>query len=176
MHSAETNTTVTPYVTIGIHSALQPGDWSVLRLRSGQNNYSVICDPYWDQPSSVDSMAAFYYGCQAPYASNDTSTNSFWWNTSTKSCPATSSWFSYSGTPPNVNYPHSPWECVQLDVGGNGFTVGDGIALATGNCKNPNADPSGRGRRRNASRTSTSATTPSRTTAARTTRRSTTRA
>ena len=45
VHSAETNTTVTPYVTIGIHSALQPGNWAVLRLRSGQNNYSVICDP-----------------------------------------------------------------------------------------------------------------------------------
>jgi len=145
VHSAQTSTTVTPYVTIGLHSAIQPGDWAVLRLRSGQNNYSVICDPYWDQPSSVDSMAAFYYGCQAPYAANDTSTNSFWWNTSTKSCPATSSWFSYSGTPPNVNYPHSPWECVQLDVGGNGFTVGDGIALATGNCKSPNADPIGPG-------------------------------
>ena len=141
VHSAETNTTVTPYVTIGLHSALQPGDWAVLRLRSGQRNFSVICDPYWSQPSSVDSMAAFYYGCQAPYASNDTSTNSFWWNTSTKSCPAASSWFSYSGTPPNVNYPHSPWECVQLDVGGNGFTVGDGIALATGIARTPTPIP-----------------------------------
>ena len=36
VHSAETNTTVTPYVTIGFHSALQPGDWAVLRLRSGR--------------------------------------------------------------------------------------------------------------------------------------------
>jgi putative Flp pilus-assembly TadE/G-like protein len=145
VHSAEINTTVSPYVTIGLHSALQPGDWTVLRLRSGQRNFSVICDPYWDQPSSVDSMAAFYYGCQAPYGSNDTSTTHFWWNNTTKTCPPTSSWFSYSGTPPNVDYPHSPWQCVQLDVGGNGFTVGDGIALATGNCRNTNVDPIGPG-------------------------------
>lgn len=145
VHSAETNTTITPFVTVGLKGALSPGDWAVLRLRSGQRNFSVICDPYWAQPSSVDAMAAFYYGCNPPYARNDTTQNGFWWNTATKSCPSAASWFTYSGTPPNVSYPNSPWRCVQLDVGGNGYTVGDGIALATGNCQNPNIAPEGPG-------------------------------
>jgi Flp pilus assembly protein TadG len=145
VNSAETGTTFNPIVTVGFRSSIRPGSWAVLRLRSGQRNFSVICDPFWDQPSSVDAMAAFYYGCQPPYGTNDTSTSSFWWNTSTESCPAASSWFSYSGTYPNQTYPNSPWRCVQLDVGGNGFSVGDGIALATDNCRSPSIDPIGPG-------------------------------
>jgi hypothetical protein len=90
-------------------------------------------------------MAAFYFGCQPPFAPNDTTQNTFWWNTSTKTCPPASSWFSYTGSPPNVTYPNAPWRCIQLDVGGNGFTVGDGIALATGNCQNPVVEPMGPG-------------------------------
>lgn len=140
VHSSPVNQTITPYVTIGLRSAYAPGDFAVLRLRSGQRNFSVICDPFWPQPSSQDASAAFYFGCQPPYAPNDTTQNTFWWNTTTESCPSAGSWFSYAGSPPNVTYPNAPWRCVQLDVGGNGFTVSDGIALRTGNCQNPAVD------------------------------------
>ena len=62
------STTFAPYVTIGLRTVFQTGDWSVLRLDQGNKNFSIICDPYWPQPSSVDAEAAFYYGCQPPYA------------------------------------------------------------------------------------------------------------
>ena len=96
MHSAETNTTISPYVTVGLKNAYQPGDFAVLRQRAGQQNFSIICDPYWGQPSSQDTSAAFYFGCQPPYAHNDTTTPSFWWYAAT-GCPDWSRWFTFSG-------------------------------------------------------------------------------
>ena len=101
-HSAQTNTTIAPYVTIGLRTVFKTGDWSVLRLNSGQRNFSIICDPYWPQPSTGDTTAAFHFGCQPPYARNDTTVNSFWWNTTTKSCPPDSAYLNLpSGTWPN---------------------------------------------------------------------------
>jgi Flp pilus assembly protein TadG len=136
LHSAETNTTISPYVTIGLKNAFQMGDFAILRQRAGQQNFSIICDPYWGQPSAQDTSAAFYFGCQPPYASNDTTTPSYWWSTST-GCPDWSNWFSFSGTPPNVSYPNSPWRCLHLQPGGKGQTIGDGIAMRTKNCQTP---------------------------------------
>ena len=110
----------------------------MLRLNSGGGgNYSIICDPYWPQPSSVDAEAAFYFGCQPPYGKNDTTTNHFWWDTGTKECPVGKDWWKNNpptGTWPNQTYVNTPWKCVLIDTGGNGQTTGDGIALATENC------------------------------------------
>jgi Flp pilus assembly protein TadG len=136
LHSATTNNSISPYVTIGLKNAYQPGDFAVLRQRAGQQNFSIICDPYWGQPSSQDTSAAFYFGCQPPYAGNDTTTPSFWWSAST-GCPDWSTWFTMSGTAPNVSYPNSPWRCLHLQPGGKGQTIGDGIALRTKNCQTP---------------------------------------
>ena len=108
----------------------------MLRQRAGQQNFSIICDPYWGQPSAQDTSAAFYFGCQPPYAHNDTTTPSYWWNAAT-GCPDWSNWFTFSGTPPNVSYPNSPWRCLHLQPGGKGQTIGDGIALRTKNCQTP---------------------------------------
>jgi hypothetical protein len=134
-HSAIINSTFAPYVTVGLRTVFQTGDWSVLRLDQGQQNFSIVCDPYWPQPSTGDATAAFYFGCQPPYARNDTTVNSFWWNTSTSHCPADSAYLNApTGTWPNQQYANAPWRCVLLDPGGNGQATGDGIALATGNC------------------------------------------
>ena len=60
VHSALTNTTLSPFVTVGLRTVFQPGDWSVLRLKQGNKNVSVICDPYWSQPGTGDATAAFF--------------------------------------------------------------------------------------------------------------------
>jgi Flp pilus assembly protein TadG len=142
-HSAIINSTFAPYVTVGLRTVFQTGDWSVLRLNEGNKNFSIICDPYWPQPSSGDATSAFYFGCQPPYARNDTTVNSFWWNTATKECGVDKDWWRDNpptGTWPNQQYRNAPWRCVKLDPGGNGQATGDGIALATGNCTNPRFD------------------------------------
>ena len=137
LHSAETNTSISPYVTIGLKNAYQPGDFAVLRQRAGQQNFSIICDPYWGQPSSQDTSAAFYFGCQPPYARNDTTTPSFWWYASHGMPRLEHAGSPISGTAPNVSYPNSPWRCLHLQPGGKGQTIGDGIALRTKNCQTP---------------------------------------
>ena len=91
-------------------------------------------------------MAAFYFGCQPPYGTNDTTHELVLVEHLDEVLPRPRArGSSYSGRPRTSSYPNSPWRCVQLDVGGNGYTVGDGIALATRQLQNPIIDPIGPG-------------------------------
>jgi hypothetical protein len=113
----------------------QPGDWSVLRLNEGSRSFAVVCDPNWTQPSTGDVKAAFYFGCQPPYAPNDTGRDWYWWSTGSQSCPPVGSYLQLpSGTWPNQTYSGAPWRCVELAPDGIAQATSDGIALATGNC------------------------------------------
>jgi hypothetical protein len=138
----------TAHLRVGLKSSFQFGDFAVLRLRSGGRNYSLVCDPRFSQPSTTDMEAAFYFGCQPPYARNPL-TNGYWWDTSQEAadpgrggCPDWGDWFHGTGTPPGPPYTNAPWMCVHADTGGNGFGLTDGIALATGNCQAPAIDES----------------------------------
>jgi hypothetical protein len=130
--------TYTGYLGVGLKSTFQVGDFAALRLRSGQRNYSLVCDPRFDQPSTSDMEAAFYFGCKPPFTYNSLLPGTYWWQDYTgdgePDCPDSSSWL--MGPP----YPNTPWECVHADTGGNGFGVTDGIALRTKNCRNPAID------------------------------------
>jgi Putative Flp pilus-assembly TadE/G-like len=130
----------TGYLRVGLKSTLTIGQWAVLRLRSPQSNYSLVCDPRFDQPSTPDMEAAFYFGCKPPYAKNHFD-DADWWNDfdgdGEEECPAGQGAGGWLTGPP---YPNSPWKCVHADNGGNGFGVTDGIALRTGNCRNPAID------------------------------------
>jgi len=135
VHQGHVNTVLSPYVTVGLRTEFKPGDWSTLRLSEGGRTFSAVCDPYWTQPSTGDVAAAFYFGCQPPYAANDTTADSFWWSTAGQSCPAASAYLaSPSGSWPNQTYGNAPWRCLELDPGGTAQATADGIALATGNC------------------------------------------
>ena len=135
LHDGVIDTTITPYVTVGLRTVFQPGDWATLRLSEGSKSFSVVCDPYWTQPSTGDVTAAFYFGCQPPYAPNDTARDWYWWSTGSQSCPPGGSYLQLpSGTWPNQAYTGTPWRCVELDPDGIGQATGEGIALATGNC------------------------------------------
>ena len=135
LHEGRTNTVITPYVTVGLRTVFQPGDWATVRLSENSKSFAVVCDPNWRQPSTGDVTAAFYFGCQPQYAPNDTGRDWYWWSTASQSCPAAGSYLQLpSGTWPNQTYAGSPWRCVELDPDGIGQATGDGIALATGNC------------------------------------------
>ena len=57
----------TGYLGVGLNTSFNFGDFAVLRLRGPQGNYSLTCDPRFDQPSTTDMEAAFYFGCDPPY-------------------------------------------------------------------------------------------------------------
>lgn len=129
------------YLGVGLRSSFVVGDFAALRLRSGGRNYSLVCDPRFDQPSTTDMEAAFYFGCNPPYTYNSLTSDGYWWESDLDGdgetdCPASRPGGWLAGPP----FPNSPWECVHADTGGNGFGVTDGIALATGNCQNPVID------------------------------------
>jgi len=135
LHQGHTGSVITPYVTVGLRTVFQPGTWSVLRLNEGSRSFSAVCDPYWTQPSTGDVRSAFYFGCQPPYAPNDTSRSWPWWSTGSQSCPPAGSFLQLpSGAWPNQTYTNSPWRCIELSPNGIGQATADGLALATGNC------------------------------------------
>ncbi len=133
-----TGGTISPNFFVGLSSQLAPDQFKVLRLGTSQRTYSIICDPRFGQPSTTDQTSSFAYGCRPPYAPNTFDQSSYWW--SGQQCPSWSGWFT-NGPP----FALAPWQCVHLDPGGHGFAVPDGIALRTGNCRNPNIDPPGPG-------------------------------
>jgi hypothetical protein len=133
-----TGGTISPYLFVGLKSVFTADQFAVLRLGTSQRTYSIVCDPRYGQPSTTDQTSSFYYGCRPPYAPNKFDQTNYWW--SGQQCPDWSGWFT-NGPP----FALSPWQCVHLDPGGHGFAVPDGIALRTGNCKNPNVDPPGPG-------------------------------
>ncbi|HET7515438.1 MAG TPA: pilus assembly protein TadG-related protein, partial [Gaiella sp.] len=122
--------TYSGYLRVGLKSTLTLGQFSVLRLRSGQRNYSLVCDPRFPTPSTSNTQAAFYFGCQPPYDKNPLTNNTYWWSNYDTSdpepeCPGYADWFKGTGTPPGPPYPQSPWLCVHADPGNNGFAVTD---------------------------------------------------
>ena len=58
------------YLGVGPRSSFVVGDFAVLRFGAAGRNYSLVCDPRFDQPSTTDMEAAFYFGCEPPYTYN----------------------------------------------------------------------------------------------------------
>ena len=98
-------TTYSGNLSVGLKSSFNVGDFTVLRLRSGQRNYSLVCDPRFPTPSTSNTQAAFYYGCQPPYDRNPLTPNTYWWSNydptdAEPECPGYAGWFSGTGHRP----------------------------------------------------------------------------
>ena len=60
-----------------------------------------------------------------------------WWNSTTKTCPQRDQLFSYAdmASPYGTNSSGNPWQCVPTAPGSSTGQTGDGMAVATKNCK-----------------------------------------
>ncbi|HEX5582752.1 Tad domain-containing protein [Gaiella sp.] len=119
------------FPTIGIRSVLKTGILTTLRTGSSQGSQLVQCDP---AVSSGQEFELFQNGCNPYYAKNPF-VNGDWWNTTTKTCPSSTDWYSLSPSLPKyVNSSGNPWRCVLQAPGGSVGQVGDWMAAATDNC------------------------------------------
>ncbi len=120
------------FPTVGIRSVLKTGILTTLRTGSAQGSQLVQCDP---DVSSGQEFTLFQVGCKPYYAKNQF-VNGDWWNTTTKTCPSSTDWYSISPPPlpKYVNSASNPWRCVLQAPGGSVGQVGDWMAAATDNC------------------------------------------
>jgi hypothetical protein len=124
------------FPTVGIRSVLKTGILTTLRLDDPQANQTLRCDP---NAAQGQEFQTFQNGCGPWYGAN-TFTNGPWWNSTTKTCPPTSSFFSYNTMPApyGKNSSTNYWQCVPTAPGLSTPVIGEGLSVATGNCSNIN--------------------------------------
>jgi hypothetical protein len=118
------------FPTIGIRAVLRTGILTTLRTEASQGSQLVQCDP---AVASGQEFTLFQTGCMPYYAKNPF-TDGDWWNTTTKTCPSSTDWYSPPPLAKYINTPNNPWRCVLQAPGSSVGQTGDWMAVATDNC------------------------------------------